>query len=84
MNKNNHWFELNGIRVTVRRYDNGYIITRSDNPEIWYMNKDGKPFQTREVAKEILGYIYQSMCEEEMWKRMCEEEMLKHLHGLNN
>lgn len=59
---NNHWCELYGIRIVVRHYQNGYIVTRSDWPNRAFMD-NGKPFPTRESAKKALvdvrGQIYE-------------------------
>lgn len=65
-NRIDNWFEIFGIKVTIHHYQNGYIIIRSDQPDIYYLKNDGKPFQTREAAKKELAYFRHRIITEKM------------------
>lgn len=59
-----NWFELFGITAQIRSYQNGYVVTRSDMPGMCYMKRNGKPFPTREAAKDFLDHLYNAIYDE--------------------
>lgn len=61
-----NWFELFGITVQIRTWQNGYIVTRSDMPDKCYMDKNGKPFATRDKAKDFIDCLYNRLYDEHL------------------